>query len=90
MAGERIECGEYWMERVPVEEEEQRLVTEDVYAARTIPKQTSLILQFASKHLPKLHGIEHVKRVNTRGEDDTTLLVVLCQCRHLDRDQLDA
>ncbi|KAJ2309067.1 tRNA-specific adenosine deaminase subunit tad3 [Coemansia sp. RSA 2706] len=88
----RIECGNYSIERIPYEEETQKLDTEDVYIAQIAPTQTARILQFIGKTLPKLDGIEHVKRVR-RDESNTnthTLLVILCQCRMLDRDQLDA
>ncbi|KAJ1726998.1 tRNA-specific adenosine deaminase subunit tad3 [Coemansia biformis] len=84
-------CGDYLVERVPIEEERQKLETEDVYTARITAQQTSRILQFASKSFPKLDGIEHVKRVRREAhESGDTLLVILCQCKMLDRDQLSA
>ncbi|KAJ1836218.1 hypothetical protein LPJ63_000476 [Coemansia sp. RSA 2711] len=58
----RIECGNYSIERIPYEEETQKLDTEDVYIAQIAPTQTARILQFIGKTLPKLDGIEHVKR----------------------------
>ncbi|KAJ2478583.1 tRNA-specific adenosine deaminase subunit tad3 [Coemansia sp. RSA 2131] len=87
----QIECGKYTVERIPYAEEQQELVTEDVFIARIAPLQTSHILQFAGKSLPKLDGIEHVKRVkrDTRVDNTNGLLVVLCQCKYLDRSQLD-
>ncbi|KAJ2165531.1 tRNA-specific adenosine deaminase subunit tad3 [Coemansia sp. RSA 451] len=88
----QIECGKYTVERIPYAEEQQELVTEDVFIARIAPLQTSRILQFAGKSLPKLDGIEHVKRVkrDTRAGNTNGLLVVLCQCKYLDRSQFDA
>ncbi|KAI7832918.1 cytidine deaminase-like protein [Kickxella alabastrina] len=50
------------IERVPIEEELQKLTTEDVFTAEITAKQTSEILHFAAKHLPKLEGIEHIAR----------------------------
>ncbi|KAJ2497669.1 tRNA-specific adenosine deaminase subunit tad3 [Coemansia sp. RSA 1972] len=88
----QIESGKYTVERIPYAEEQQELVTEDVFIARIAPLQTSRILQFAGKSLPKLDGIEHVKRVKRDTLEDNTngLLVVLCQCKYLDRSQFDA
>ncbi|KAJ2808808.1 tRNA-specific adenosine deaminase subunit tad3 [Coemansia guatemalensis] len=90
MAAERIECGDYLIERIPITEEQQQLVTEDVYTARIEAARTSDILRFASKSLPKLNGIEHVKRVRRESTDpDNELLVILCQCKMIDREELD-
>ncbi|KAJ2768188.1 tRNA-specific adenosine deaminase subunit tad3 [Coemansia nantahalensis] len=85
---EPICCGDYLVERVPVEEERQKLEIEEVYTAQITPQQTARALQFASKMLPRLDGLEHVKRIK-RETGDTVLHVILCQCKALDRDQLD-
>ncbi|KAJ2611741.1 tRNA-specific adenosine deaminase subunit tad3 [Coemansia sp. RSA 1365] len=91
MAFEQVECGDYLIERIPVAEERQQLVTEDVYTARIESTQTSQILRFAAKSLPKLNGIEHVKRVRRESTEpnEKWLLVILCQCKMMDRDKLD-
>ncbi|KAJ2850480.1 tRNA-specific adenosine deaminase subunit tad3 [Coemansia brasiliensis] len=85
--GHSVECGKYLVERVLYPEEQQQLETEDVYIASITPAQTSRIIQFTNKVLPKLDGIEHVKRVN---RTDSGMFFVLSQCRLLDRGQLDA
>ncbi|PIA15991.1 hypothetical protein COEREDRAFT_8947 [Coemansia reversa NRRL 1564] len=92
MASEQVECGDYLVERIPVVEEKQQLVTEDVYTARIEATQTSQILRFAAKTLPNLNGIEHVKRVRRESAEPNGkwLLVILCQCKMMDRDKLDA
>ncbi|KAI9506573.1 hypothetical protein BX070DRAFT_218120 [Coemansia spiralis] len=88
-----IECrGEYILNRVLVEEEKQRLQTQDVYICKISAQQTSRILQFIGKYLPKLEGIEHVKRVkqDANSQNKSSLLVLLCQCRRISRTQLGA
>ncbi|KAJ2715504.1 tRNA-specific adenosine deaminase subunit tad3, partial [Coemansia spiralis] len=56
-------CGDYWVARIPIEEERQKLEIEQVYTVQVTAPQTARILQFASKALPRLEGLEHVKRV---------------------------
>ncbi|KAJ2552016.1 tRNA-specific adenosine deaminase subunit tad3 [Coemansia sp. RSA 1933] len=85
----------YILERVPVAEETQKLETQAVYVGTVSAQQVSKVLQFANKKLPKLEGIEHVKRVK-RTNDGTSqetcpeLLVLLCQCHEISRPELDA
>ncbi|KAJ2784720.1 tRNA-specific adenosine deaminase subunit tad3 [Coemansia javaensis] len=88
---EGARCGRYLVERVPIEEERQSLETEDVFTARITAQQASRILGFVGKALPRLDGIEHVKRVRREGHGAAaSLQVILCQCRLLERAQLDA
>ncbi|KAJ2455897.1 tRNA-specific adenosine deaminase subunit tad3 [Coemansia sp. RSA 2336] len=82
-----VECGKYLVERALYPEEKQQLETEDVYIAKIAPAQTSRIIQFSNKNLPKLDQIEHVKRVK---RTDSDMLFILTQCRLLDRERLDA
>ncbi|KAJ2467015.1 tRNA-specific adenosine deaminase subunit tad3 [Coemansia sp. RSA 2322] len=77
------------IKRVPVEEERQQLVTEQVYTILIRPRQTTAVLQFIEQRLPRLAGIEHVKRVKKHG-DGAQLLVIMCQCSQLTRTEFDA
>ncbi|KAI8320255.1 hypothetical protein GQ54DRAFT_318181 [Martensiomyces pterosporus] len=83
------------IKRIPLEEETQKLVTEDVYTTRVGPQQVSRILAFISKTLPKLEGIEHVKRVKRTtekedgGKQSVSLEVIVCQTSRLSRSELD-
>ncbi|KAJ2755251.1 hypothetical protein H4S06_003448, partial [Coemansia sp. BCRC 34490] len=97
MAGDTAAVMDFTLDRVPVAEETQRLETQLVYTASVAAKQVSRVLQFAAKRLPKLEGIEHVKRVKQisadtegRRRDSELLQVVLCQCNKITRAQLDA
>ncbi|KAJ2506200.1 tRNA-specific adenosine deaminase subunit tad3 [Coemansia sp. RSA 2049] len=97
MAGDTAAVMDFTLDRVPVAEETQRLETQLVYTASVAAKQVSRVLQFAAKRLPKLEGIEHVKRVKRisadtegRRRDSELLQVVLCQCNKITRAQLDA
>ncbi|KAJ1961791.1 tRNA-specific adenosine deaminase subunit tad3 [Dipsacomyces acuminosporus] len=77
--------------RVPIDEEKQKLVTEDVYTIQVNPKQVSGILSFISKNIPMLEGIEHVKRVKRTIDDDQQVIlsVIICQTKMLTKDELD-
>ncbi|KAJ2663587.1 tRNA-specific adenosine deaminase subunit tad3 [Coemansia sp. RSA 1200] len=97
MAGDTAVVMDFVLDRVPVAEETQRLETQLVYTASVTAKRVSRVLQFAAKRLPKLEGIEHVKRVKriaVNPEDPCRnpglLQVVLCQCSKITRAQLDA
>ncbi|KAJ1666506.1 tRNA-specific adenosine deaminase subunit tad3 [Coemansia sp. RSA 1813] len=93
---------DYILNRVPIAEEKQKLETQAVYVGTITAQQASKVLHFISKRLPKLEGIEHVKRVKRidppsqeqkSGSPDKAyppLLVVLCQCHKITRPQLDA
>ncbi|KAJ2820586.1 tRNA-specific adenosine deaminase subunit tad3 [Coemansia sp. 'formosensis'] len=72
--------------RVPIEEERQQLVTELVFTITISPRETAPVLSFIGQHLPKLSGIEHVKRV--RKHTDGKLLVIMCQCSQISREAL--
>ncbi|KAJ2899532.1 tRNA-specific adenosine deaminase subunit tad3 [Coemansia aciculifera] len=80
------------IERVPVDEERQKLVTEQVFTLTTNARQTAQVLKFIGQHLPKLSGIEHVKRVKKHpaaaGQD--MLMLVACQCSQTSRSELEA
>ncbi|KAJ2719832.1 tRNA-specific adenosine deaminase subunit tad3 [Coemansia sp. Benny D115] len=69
--------------RVPIEEELQKLVTEDVYSITVDPQHTSNLLKFTGSKLPKLENIEHVKRVK-RDAASGKLSVIMCQCRKIE------
>ncbi|KAJ2560899.1 tRNA-specific adenosine deaminase subunit tad3, partial [Coemansia sp. RSA 1836] len=75
------------IERVPVDEERQQLATELVFTITISPRQTAQVLKFIGQHLPKLSDIEHVKRVKKHA--DGSLLVVMCQCSLISREELD-
>ncbi|KAJ2491358.1 tRNA-specific adenosine deaminase subunit tad3 [Coemansia sp. RSA 2050] len=77
------------IQRVPIEEERQQLVTELVFTITVGPRQTAQILKFIGQRLPKLSGIEHVKRVRKHTDSDD-LLVIMCQCSQVSREALDA
>ncbi|KAJ2426653.1 tRNA-specific adenosine deaminase subunit tad3 [Coemansia sp. RSA 2531] len=74
--------------RVPIEEERQQLVTELVFAIAISPSQTAQVLKFIGQRLPKLSGIEHVKRV--KKHTDGSLLVIMCQCSQISREALNS
>ncbi|KAJ1818222.1 tRNA-specific adenosine deaminase subunit tad3, partial [Coemansia sp. RSA 2599] len=75
------------IERILTTEELQTLETEQVYTATIEATQTSEILQFIAKTLPKLEGLEHVKRVK-RQQPSGRLSVILCQGSKLDEQKL--
>ncbi|KAJ2863233.1 tRNA-specific adenosine deaminase subunit tad3 [Coemansia aciculifera] len=74
------------IKRVPIEEERQQLVTELVFTIAISPHQTAQVLKFIGQRLPKLSGIEHVKRV--KKHPDGGLLVIMCQCSQISREAL--
>ncbi|KAJ2416590.1 tRNA-specific adenosine deaminase subunit tad3 [Coemansia sp. RSA 2530] len=76
------------IQRVPVEEERQQLVTELVYTITVSPRQTAQVLKFIGQRLPKLSGIEHVKRIRKHPDNSDNLLVVMCQCSQITREAL--
>ncbi|KAJ1786298.1 tRNA-specific adenosine deaminase subunit tad3, partial [Coemansia sp. RSA 2399] len=89
----------YILDRVPIAEEKQKLETQAVYVGTINAQHASKVLQFANKQLPRLEGIEHVKRVkriDASGQEPQQqdhyppLHVLLCQCHKITRPQLDA
>ncbi|KAJ1956160.1 tRNA-specific adenosine deaminase subunit tad3 [Linderina pennispora] len=71
--------------RIPTPDEQRALTTETVYTTTISPQKTSQLLSFIAKHLPKLTGIEHVKRVR---KTSTFLQVILCQTSAITEEEL--
>ncbi|KAJ1723211.1 tRNA-specific adenosine deaminase subunit tad3 [Coemansia erecta] len=78
----------YSIDRVPIEEEQQKLTTTSVYTVRVPVQQTSSMLKL-SQRLPPLTNLAHIKRVRPTAtplslEEQPTAAqlvdVVLCQC----------